>query len=103
MNNQLKTIDVYNKYVKEYEEKFMPFDLYDDTFNDLLNKLPLNSTVLELGCGPGNVIRYFLNKRPDLMLTGIDLAPAMLKRAKEINPEAMFQLMDIRYTTTITQ
>jgi len=103
MNNQLKTIDVYNQYVKEYEQKFMPFDLYNDTFDYLLEVIPLNSSILELGCGPGNVIKYFLNKRVDLKITGIDLAPEMLKRAKEINPAATFHLMDIRHTTKIKE
>lgn len=96
MDNQLKTIAVYNQYVNAYENKFMTFDLYNDTFDVLLDKIPTNANILELGCGPGNVIKYLLNKRRDLMITGIDLAPEMIKRAKEINPSATFRLMDIR-------
>ena len=62
MDNQIKTIHVYNQFVKEYEQKFMSFDLYDDTFDELLKRLPANASLLELGCGPGNVIKYFLIK-----------------------------------------
>ncbi len=96
MDHQLKTIHVYNQYVDAYVTKFMSFDLYDDTFNDLLALLPKESNLLELGCGPGNVIHYFLTKRPDLKILGVDLAPEMLKRAASINPQARFLEMDVR-------
>lgn len=101
MDNHLKTIAVYNQYVNAYEQKFMTFDLYNDTFDVLLDKIPANGKILELGCGPGNVIKYFLNKRRDLKITGIDLAPEMIKRAQEINPTAMFYIMDIRHLQEI--
>lgn len=96
MDNQLKTIAVYNQYVTAYEQKFMNFDLYNDTFDALLEKIPPSATLLELGCGPGNVVHYLLKKRSDLKITGIDLAPEMIKRAQEINPSATFHVMDIR-------
>lgn len=102
MDNQLKTIAVYNQYVASYEQKFMTFDLYNDTFDALLEITPTNCKLLELGCGPGNVIRYLLKKRNDLTITGIDLAPEMIKRAQEINPSATFHLMDIRNTKKLT-
>ena len=103
MDHQLKTVDIYNQYVKEYEEKFMLFDLYNDTFDALLNVLPITESILELGCGPGNVINYFLNKRKDLIITGVDLAAEMLKRGKEINPSADFILEDIRNLNAFTK
>ncbi len=79
----------------------MNMDLYNDTFDDFLNLLPQDSSVIELGCGPGNVIRYFLNKRKDLKILGVDLAPAMLKQAANINPEAEFLLLDIRNLSAV--
>lgn len=95
LSNQ-HTITIYNQHVKEYMNKFMDLNLYKDTFEYLLEKLPLGGNVLELGCGPGNVAKYILDKRPDLHYLGIDLAPEMIKVAKEVNPDAEFQLMDIR-------
>lgn len=103
MDNQIKTIHVYNQFVKEYEHKFMSFDLYNDTFDELLNILPSHPSLLELGCGPGNVIKYFLDKNPTLKFTGVDLAPEMLKRAKEINPTVDFILEDIRNLNKFTE
>lgn len=103
MDEQLKTIHVYNQFVKEYEQKFMTFDLYNDTFDALLDILPSASSLLELGCGPGNVLKYFFEQRPDLQSTGVDLASEMLKRAKEINPSANFILQDIRNLDTFKE
>ena len=103
MDNQIKTIHVYNQFVKEYEQKFMSFDLYDDTFDELLKRLPANASLLELGFGPGNVIKYFSDKNPALQFTGVDLAPAMLTRAQEINPIANFILQDIRNLNEFTK
>jgi len=100
MDKQLKTIEVYNKHVHEYINKFMDFDLYNDTFDDCLSLLPQNANVIELGCGPGNVIHYCLQKRSDLNFLGIDLAPEMIKNAIIINPKATFQIADIRNFNT---
>lgn len=101
MDNQLRTVNIYNQYVENYINKFMYFDLYNDTFEDFLNLLPQNSKVLELGCGPGNIVKYFLERRSDLQITGVDLAPEMIKKAKAINPGAEFKLMDIREANKI--
>jgi SAM-dependent methyltransferase len=103
MNNQQHTVSIYNQYVQAYMNKFMDFGLYHDTFDCLINKLPKNATLLELGCGPGNVVRYLLLKRPDLQITGIDLAPEMIRQAETINPGATFRVLDIRVAGSIQE
>ncbi len=103
MDNQLQTVTIYNQYVEAYVTKFMQFDLYNDTFDYLLTITPKDSTLLELGCGPGNVVKYFLDKRPDIDILGVDLAPAMLKQAETINPNTTFRLLDIRNAHLINQ
>lgn len=96
MGNNLYAASIYNQHVKEYMNKFMDLTLYKDTFEYLLEKLPYGGNVLELGCGPGNVAKYILDKRPDLHYLGIDFAAEMIKAAKEVNRNAEFQRMDIR-------
>ena len=103
MDKQLQTINIYNQYVKEYIDKFMNFDLYHDTFDYFLTRLPEKSNVLELGCGPGNVVRYFSAKRKDLNILGIDLAPEMIKQAEKINPDSEFKILDIRSANQINK
>jgi SAM-dependent methyltransferase len=50
-------------------------------------------TFLHLGCGAGH--NDFIFKR-SFKLTGIDLSPAMLRRAKKLNPEAVYRRADMR-------
>ena len=89
--------DLFNNLAKEYQDKFMDFDLYYDTFDLLCNLIETkNASVLEIGCGPGNISKYLLNKRPDFNLLGIDIAPNMIKLAKNNNPTATFKLMDCK-------
>jgi ubiquinone/menaquinone biosynthesis C-methylase UbiE len=96
MNHQQHTIEVYNQNVKGYMDKFMDLELYKATFSDLLKLVPSGAQVLELGCGPGNVTSYIKSIRADLQITGIDLAPNMIKAARKVNPESRFETMDIR-------
>jgi cyclopropane fatty-acyl-phospholipid synthase-like methyltransferase len=96
MDKHLHTVNIYNRHVREYVEKFMDLHLYKDTFDQFLEQLPLYANVLELGCGPGNVVKYLKTKRTDLEILGIDLAPEMIKEAQIQNPDAAFRLMDMR-------
>jgi ubiquinone/menaquinone biosynthesis C-methylase UbiE len=88
MDKQLHTVNIYNQYVKEYIAKFMNFDLYNDTFDYFLKLLPRESNILELGCGPGNVVKYFSTRRRDLNILGVDLSLEMIKQAEKINPDS---------------
>lgn len=75
----------------------MDVSLYHDSFDLFLSHIPKqNAEILELACGPGNITKYLLNKRPDLKILGTDLAPNMLELAKKNNPQAEFQLLDCR-------
>jgi len=97
------TFQTWNKIAALYQEKFMDLDLYDDTYErfcQLVEKHP--ATVFEIGCGPGNITRYLLRKRPDFHIEAIDVAPAMIKRAKENVPDACFRVMDVRKLDKIT-
>jgi 2-polyprenyl-3-methyl-5-hydroxy-6-metoxy-1,4-benzoquinol methylase len=88
---------MYNKYAKQYQDKFMDMDLYLDTFDlfcDLIDKK--NAEIFEIACGPGNITKYLLTKRPDFKILAIDIASKMIDLAKINNPSATFQLMDCR-------
>jgi len=63
-------------------------------FCELLDNV--NPRILELGCGPGNIAKYILSKRPDFNIQGIDIAPNMIELARKNNPSANFKVMDGR-------
>jgi ubiquinone/menaquinone biosynthesis C-methylase UbiE len=90
-------VDIFNKLAQHYQDKFMDVSLYTNTFDLFCESITKeNAEVLELACGPGNITKYLLNKRPDLQLLGTDLAPNMIQLAKQNNPQAEFQLLDCR-------
>jgi len=75
----------------------MDMDVFNDSYDYFLNSLQTKQTkLLDIGCGPGNITRYLLNQKPDLKVLGIDIAPNMIKLARENNPEANFQERDGR-------
>lgn len=97
MDENKKAVAIFNKLAELYQQRFMNVDLYADTFDFFCGTLEKNNPeVLELACGPGNISRYILNKRPDIQLLGTDGAPNMVELARRNNPEANFEVMDAR-------
>jgi trans-aconitate methyltransferase len=91
------TFQTWNKVAALYQEKFMDLHLYDDTYDRFLEMVKKeNATVFEIGCGPGNITRYLLAKRPDLHIDAIDVAPNMIELARENVPQASFEVRDCR-------
>ena len=51
------------------------------------------AALLDIGCGGGKNV---LNLKREFNVTGLDLSPAMLAQAKELNPDCMFIQGDMR-------
>ncbi len=97
MDRYLETFETWNKVASLYQDKFMDLDLYNETYNFICNSISKDKAkLLEVGCGPGNITKYLLSKRPDFNIFGIDIAPNMIELAKKNNPTASFELMDCR-------
>ncbi len=67
--------DIYHKF---QSERFAPFD-------DLLSlvKVRAGMSVVDLGCGTGELTRRMSDELPDSDVVGIDFSPQMLDRAEE--------------------
>lgn len=91
-----KTIHAYDISAKTFQDKFMDLELYTDSFEHFFDILDQKSKILDLGCGPGNVSKYLLDKNPDLDISGIDLSEKMIELARKNVPGANFELCDIR-------
>jgi 2-polyprenyl-3-methyl-5-hydroxy-6-metoxy-1,4-benzoquinol methylase len=97
MDKYQESFYTWNKIAEIYEDKFMDLDLYNDTYDVFLNLIPkTNSSVLEIGCGPGNISKYLLTKNSDLKIKGIDISEKMIELAGKNNPSAEFEIMDTR-------
>lgn len=103
MDHTLLTLETYDRIASLYQDKFMDLDLYNDTYDIFCQFIEKpQPTVFEIGCGPGNITRYLLSKRPDFDIQAIDLAPNMIQLAQKNNPTATFKVMDARAIDTLT-
>ncbi len=101
--NQI-SIDTFNDLARLYQEKYFHLKDYDDSYALFCDHvLPLGAEVLELGCGPGNITKYLLTKRPDFKMLATDAAPNMVELAKQNNPSAEVRVMDARELNTLLQ
>jgi cyclopropane fatty-acyl-phospholipid synthase-like methyltransferase len=97
MSHYDETLNTWNKVAQLYQEKFMDLDLYDESyalFSSAIEKQ--NASILEIGCGPGNISRYLLKLHQDFIIHGIDFAPNMIELAKVNIPKATFEVRDAR-------
>lgn len=104
MNNYQETFNTWNKIASLYEDRFMDLTIYNESYDffcDAVSKE--NPNILEIGCGPGNITKYILEKRTDFKLDGIDVAPNMIELAKKNNPSAQFKVLDCREINSLTQ
>jgi len=97
MDNRTHTIETWDKVAELYQSKFMSLDAYNhgyDLFSSLLQ--PGGASILEIGCGPGNITSQLLARRPDVKVTATDVAPSMIELAKINNPAATCFVMDCK-------
>ena len=97
MDKTQLAIQGFDQCAEEYQDRFMNLDPYHEMLDIFCAEIvPGIATILDVACGPGNISRYLLEKRPELTLSGIDLSPKMLKLARSNNPGAQFRIMDAR-------
>ena len=104
MDKYKETFETWNKIALLYQDKFMKLNLYNDTYDFICYSiLKQNAKILEIGCGPGNITKYLLDKRPDFDILGTDISSNMIELAKENNPTASFSIMDCREIDNLSQ
>lgn len=100
----MATVATFDAAADAYLAHFKDYAPYQPSYDAFLAALqPQQYSLLEVGCGPGQVSHYLLKRRPDLDIMGIDLAPNMIKLAKELNPNAQFVVMDARQINDLKQ
>ncbi len=64
---------------------------------DLLGRIPQESpaSVVDLGCGPGNITPLLRQRWPDARILGLDNSDTMLTRARAACPDELFEFTDI--------
>lgn len=96
------TQESFNKLAQKYEDRFLHADLYNESFDIFCNYVTKkNASIFDIACGPGNISKYLLKKRPDYKMYGVDIAPNMIELAKKNNPSSEFHTMDCRAISQI--
>jgi trans-aconitate 2-methyltransferase len=64
---------------------------------DLLARIDCNqpASVVDLGCGAGNVATYLKRRWPDAALTGVDNSPEMLAKARASDPAINWEMGEL--------
>jgi trans-aconitate 2-methyltransferase len=68
-------------------------------FIDLITRIaagPEIRTVVDLGCGPGNLTALLAERWPDASVTGVDSSAEMVERARRDVPAVAFEVGDLR-------
>lgn len=91
------SIATFDSVADRYQELFMRWPAYVETYARLADRISLpHARVLDVGCGPGNISRYLLDRRPGLTIVGFDAAPRMVELARRNVPSGTFEVGDAR-------
>jgi SAM-dependent methyltransferase len=86
---------VYNKIGQWFAENRYADAVEETYLKELLQNLPADAKVLDLGCGNGKpILAYFVNRNINVL--GIDASEQMLEMAKANFPATRFMLKDMR-------
>lgn len=80
----------YDRISKDYEEGYFENPLITRVFDSWMAKLPANGSVLDAGCGHGDPVISRLLEH-GFRVTGTDISPAMLERARGKYPQVEFR------------
>ena len=101
MDETQTTIHSYNQNAKAYADKFMCHEPYTKQAKAFAELLRSGDSVLDIGCGPGNVAKQLLATK-SLQITGVDLSEEMVKLASANVPSGRFCCQDIRQAEFVT-
>lgn len=98
MEKTERTIETYNRHVASYENKFMDFDSYKKRIQAFCKILEPEASILDIGCGPGNVVKQLLESGKEFEILGMDLSNEMINRARVnvISKRVNFIVGDVR-------
>ena len=89
-------VDTYNKIAQEYDKEFGN-DYSDTIYIDKFLNFLEGKTILDIGCGVGNLTKYIMDK--GFNVEGIDVSKEMLNIAKQKYSDIKFYEMNMKEIT----
>lgn len=89
------TARTYDLIAKPYSDKY--YDYFKNNIEHLhafIQQLPIGAHILDAGSGPGGISEYL--SQQGFLVSGVDIAPGMVRLAKLNVPGVDFRQMDIR-------
>jgi len=91
------TISAYNDSAQVFAARFMDFETYrNKLYYFQCNYLNNCKSILDLGCGPGNISKLLFTANNTYQIMGLDLSEKMVDLAKHNVPNGTFIVCDIR-------
>jgi ubiquinone/menaquinone biosynthesis C-methylase UbiE len=72
-----RSSDRYDRFARLFAKPF-----YNRLAKDIAASVPRNAELLDVGTGPGILLKKLASARPDLRITGIDIADDMIEHAR---------------------
>lgn len=88
-----KTRSAYNSSANAYETKFAHYETYQKQIQAFSDLLPDESSILDIGCGPGLNAAFFTNQGHSV--TGIDFSSSMVELARKNCSTGTFYEKDV--------
>lgn len=91
-------MNIWNFWAKRYHRLWVQKYSLRPTRQYILSLFKENrdtNRILDLGCGPGELIEALFRQNMNLDITGLDFSEGMLKISKERNPKAKHILLDV--------
>jgi ubiquinone/menaquinone biosynthesis C-methylase UbiE len=81
-------------YAYKYRDELLHKPLDRELLNRFAAELKDRGDVCDMGCGPGHIARYLRDAGLAKVL-GLDLSPAMVEQARQLNPDISFHIADM--------
>ena len=89
-------IAIFDKHAEQYAERYADMSAYSEAIWHFMDHPAPNPKILDIACGPGNLLGLILEDIEDAEVTGIDLSTSMLDIARSRFPQGRFLELDMR-------
>jgi SAM-dependent methyltransferase len=96
-HKKLRVIRDHDRFYLKEDRKLKPkeyFKFINGHSEKFLGKI-LNPRILDVGCATGDFLHYISTLYPNAQLTGLDIMPELIRRAKKEVPNSAFFIADI--------